>query len=72
MHDPKAYQLHLLDNGRFKVVDVYNAETTDNENRVIPLEPEITLIDPIKRRLFIGSRSGTDNNLSNVAEFTLY
>ena len=72
MHDPKAYQLHLLDNGRFKVVDVYNAETTDNENRAIPLEPEITLIDPIKRRLFIGSRSGTDNSLSNVAEFTLY
>lgn len=72
MHDPKAYQLHLLDNGRFKVVDVYNAETTDNENRVIPLEPEITLIDPIKRRLFIGSHSGTDNSLSNVAEFTLY
>ena len=72
MHDPKAYQLHLLDNGRFKVVDVYNAETTDNENRVIPLEPEITLIDPIKRRLFIGSRSGTDNSLSNLSEFTLY
>ena len=72
MHEPKAYQLHLLDDGRFKVVDVYNAETTDNENRVIPLEPEITLIDPVKRRLFIGSSSGIDKSLSNVAEFTLY
>ena len=72
MHEPKAYQLRLLDNGRFKVVDMYNAETTDDENRVIPLEPEITLIDPVKRRLFIGSSSATDKSLSNVAEFTLY
>lgn len=71
IQDPKAYQLQLLDNGRFKVVDIYKAEMTDSGNNVIPLEPEITLIDPTRQRLFIGSRGGNNNSLSNLAEFTL-
>ncbi|ABG21611.1 tail protein (endogenous virus) [Lactococcus phage KSY1] len=71
IQDPKAYQLQLFDEGIFKVVDIYNAEMTDSGNNVIPLEPEITLIDPTRRRLFIGSTGGDNNSLSNLAEFTL-
>lgn len=69
--EQKAYQLQLLDDGSFKVVDSYKSEMTDYKNNVIGLEPEITFIDPVKRSLFIGARSGNNSSLSNVAEFNL-
>lgn len=65
--EQKAYQLQLLDDGSFKVVDDYKSEMTDYKNNVIGLEPEITFIDPEKRSLFVGGRGGA----SNVAEFNL-
>lgn len=65
--EQKAYQLQLLDDGSFKVVDNYKSEMTDYKNNVIGLEPEITFIDPEKRSLFVGGRGG----VSNVAEFYL-
>lgn len=69
--EQKAYQLQLLDDGSFKVVDFYKSEMTDYKNNVIGLEPEITFIDPVKRSLFIGARGGDKSSLSNVAEFNL-
>ncbi|MEE6665581.1 hypothetical protein [Limosilactobacillus fermentum] len=65
--EQKAYQLQLLDDGSYKVVDIYKSEMTDYKNNVIGLEPEITFIDPEKRSLFVGGRG----SLSNVAEFNL-
>ena len=65
--EQKAYQLQLLDDGSFKVVDNYKSEMTDYKNNVIGLEPEITFIDPEKRSLFVGGRG----SVSNVAEFNL-
>ena len=65
--EQKAYQLQLLDDGSFKVVDNYKSEMTDYKNNVIGLEPEITFIDPVKRSIFVGGRG----SLSNVAEFGL-
>ena len=69
--EQKTYQLQLLDDGSFKVVDGYKSEMTDYKNNVIGLEPEITFIDPVKRSLFIGARGGDKSSLSNVAEFNL-
>ena len=69
--EQKTYQLQLLDDGSFKVVDSYKLEMTDYKNNVIGLEPEITFIDPVKRSLFIGARGGDNSSLSNVAEFNL-
>lgn len=69
--EQKAYQLQLLDDGSFKVVDSYKSEMTDYKNNVISLEPEITFIDSGKRSLFIGARGGDNSSLSNVAEFNL-
>lgn len=63
----KAYQLHLLDDGSYKVVNDYESEMTDYKNNVISLEPEIAFIDPEKRSLFVGGRG----SISNVAEFNL-
>lgn len=65
--EQKAYQLQLLDDGSFKVVDSYKSEMTDYKNNVIGLEPEITFIDPVKRSVFVGGRG----SISNVAEFGL-
>lgn len=65
--EQKAYQLQLLDDGSFKVVDFYKSEMTDYKNNAVSLEPEITFIDPEKRSLFIGARG----SISNVAEFNL-
>lgn len=69
--EQKAYQLQLLDDGSFKVIDSYKSEMTDYKNNVIGLEPEITFIDSKKRSLFIGARGGDNSSLSNVAEFNL-
>ena len=69
--EQKAYQLQLLDDGSFKVVDFYKSEMTDYKNNAISLEPEITFIDSGKRSLFIGARGGYNSSLSNVAEFNL-
>ncbi|MCG0733957.1 hypothetical protein IMAU60055_03102 [Lactiplantibacillus plantarum] len=65
--EQKAYQLHLLDDGSYKVVNDYESEMTDYKNNVIGLEPEITFIDPEKRSVFVGGRG----SISNVAEFNL-
>lgn len=71
IRNKKAYQLQLLDDGSFKVVDFYKSEMTDYKNNAISLEPEITFIDSGKRSLFIGARGGYNSSLSNVAEFNL-
>lgn len=65
--EQKAYQLQLLDDGSFKVVDSYKSEMTDYKNNAIGLEPEITFIDLVKRSIFVGGRG----SISNVAEFSL-
>ena len=65
--EQKAYQLQLIDDGSFKVVDNYKSEMTDYKNNVIGLEPEITFIDPVKRSVFVGGRG----SILNVAEFGL-
>ena len=65
--EQKAYQLQLIDDGSFKVVNNYKSEMTDYKNNIISLEPEITFIDPVKRSLFVGARG----SISNVAEFNL-